>query len=380
MSLRLRLAIVTLVFWVTMDRIQEFDWDRGIYRAMMMLVVLATLPILVGLVRRSDRPIVSAKVSVVLAIICTGLLCWHFSWFGQRFARAHFIDIGSTTLSAVNALLHGSNPYSLPIDPVDLGPVPGRYYGYKYLPMMALTFLPLSAIWQERGILLTNLLLDLTTVTLIFQLSLRISKSQAAGLFAALLYLALPLVPVEIFKRGVTDLAAIVPLLVALLCLEKQPGWAGLFLGLSVSTKLLPGAVFIPCCIPSSRRERYFVGTALGLMPALVFLFISPSRLIDNTVLFNVNRAVDSTSWLYVVPPEWRSIATVLFILVVLSVTLYIWFGRPTIADRCGLGVVCILGAMFCGPIVHRNYQLWWLPMFVVLLGPAAFQRLKSRS
>jgi len=366
-----RLTIIAVVFWVVVILIQDLNWYDGIYRAILLVLVLLTTPVLIKLLRQPHQ-LAPRRVSVVLACVCTILLCWHFVRFAQKLPDPKLDDIATTTLSAVDAIQSGKNPYSLPIDPqVNIGSNPIRYQGYKYLPMMAVTYLPLGAIWRERGILVTNLILDLATVVLVFQLCSTIG-SRSAGLFAVVLYLMLPLVPIEIFKKGVTDLAATVPLLTAL-CL-KNPGYSGLFVGLSVSTKLLPGAVFIPCCLPSSGRGWYAAGVAIGLVPTLVFLALSPEALSDNIVLFNAKRPVDSTSWLYGMPPQLLLITTAVVAVALLGVTVYFWLNRPALADRCGIAVVCTIGTMLSGPINHRNYQLWWLPLFIVLLGAAAFQ------
>jgi len=375
-SFRSRLTIIGVVFWGMATLIQDLDWKRGIFRAIVLVLVLASTPVLVYLLRRPEQP-VPRRVCVVLAVCCAGLLCWHFLRFAQKLPEPNLYDFATTTLTAAEALLAGKNPYSLPIDlHAEIATDPMKYQGYKYLPMMILTYFPLGILWGERGILLTNFILDLATVVLVFRLSSRIG-SDAASWFAALLYLALPIVPLQIYKIGATELAAIVPLLIALLYLERRPGYSGLFVGLSISTKLLPGIVFIPCYLPFFHRGRYAAGIALGLVPTLVFFLLSPYNLIYNIVLFNANRPVDSTSWLHWATPEIHLLTTVVSALFILGVAVYVWYNRLTIADRCGLGVVCLLSVMLSSPIVHRNYQLWWLPFFAVLLGAAAFREFK---
>jgi hypothetical protein len=66
-------------------------------------------------------------------------------------------------------------------------------------------------------------------------------------------------------------------------------------------------------------------------------------------------------------------IVQAVFAFVWLGIATYVWFNRPTVAIRCGFGVICVLGTILSGPIDHRNYQLWWLPMFAVLLGLQPF-------
>jgi len=374
LSFRSRLSLISVVFWFMVSLIYDFNWKRGTYRAMMQVLVLLTIPVLMWLLRRPNQP-APHRVSRVLAVICIGLLCRHFVRFAHTFPNPALIDVPLTTLSAAATLLQGQNPYILPIDAA--AGIDPRYEGFKYLPMMAAIYLP-GSIWGQRGLLVTNLLLDLATVALVFRLSSRIG-GRGAGWFAALLYVMLPLVPIEIFSKGTTDLAATVPLLIALLYLETRPSLAGFCVGLSVSTKLFPGALFIPCCLPPSQRGRYAAGIGLGLVPTLVFLALSPQALIYNTVLFSFHRSTDSTSWLHTMPPEVHLLSTVVVAFALIGVAVYVWYKHPTITDRCGIGVSCLLGVILIGPSNHRNYQLWWLPLFAVLLGTAAF-RIPKRS
>ncbi len=244
-----QLTIAGALFWGIVRLVDYFDWDQGTKRAIMLGLVFLATPILVRLARRPTDWVPGA-LSIVLALACIALFSWHLLYFAQRFPEPHVIDIATTTLAAGDALRAGQNPYSLPVDPPAWAPDgPFSFNGYKYLPMMAVTFLPLGAVWRESGLLATNLLLDLAVVILLFLLGSRIG-TQVVGLFAAFLYLTLPVIPFEIFEQGVTDLAAVVPFLLALLCLEKRPWLAGLLVGLSLSMKLFPGSLFVLCCLP----------------------------------------------------------------------------------------------------------------------------------
>lgn len=442
-SLRLILPILTAVcilFWIAVYLIEQFDWDQGIGRAWITILVLVSVPSLIG-IGKSKKTDLSWKLSLislgilnsiiilnfidllqdhrnplkyglVLLIIlvglgihsllwkthilnrervsltipllfisgCTVYLIFHLISFARGFANPTVIDVGTTTLSAAKALWAGENPYTLPID-VDLNRPPNEliYQGYKYFPMMAITYLPLS--WMgDRGILTTNLLLDLLTVGLIFLLAYRIGGDRNTGLFACLLYLMLPLIPNEIFGKGVTDLAAVVPLLAGLLYCREKAGLSGFLIGLSVAMKLLPGLLFIPFCLPFHRRWRYVTGVCIGLLPVLIFLAASPIGLIGNTFFFNAQRSIDSTSWLFGLPTEIGSLARAICIVLLIGIALYTWFKQPTQLQRCAFGVIAILGVLLSGPINHRNYQLWWIPIFTVILGVTIFRSLTINS
>lgn len=369
---------IAIAYGVVVYLIEHFNWNQGRARALMLVLVLIATPILMRLSRKATAA-TPVALSRVLIAACAVALCLHLIHFIEFFHKPHLFDIATTTISAGKAIISGQNPYQLPINPEPTLPQGSLTYdGYKYLPMMAIIYLPLSAVLGDRGVLVTNLLLDLAVTGLVFQLSRR-AGTQTSGLFAALLYLMPLLVPRQLFHKGVTDLAAVLPLLLALLYLKRKPGLAGLWVGLSISTKLLPGILFLPCCLPQKSPPKlrwwYIAGVVLGLVPTLVFLVWSPIELFSNAVLFNAERPIDSTSWLFELPSFISWFVRLSFAAVIVGVAAYLWFNSPTVTIRCGLGAICILATILSGPIVHSNYQLWWLPMLAILLGGAAFRK-----
>jgi uncharacterized membrane protein len=164
-----------------------------------------------------------------------------------------------------------------------------------------------------------------------------------------------------------------VPLLAALLLVERNGALAGLCVGLSISAKLLPGALFLPCCLPAAPRARlgYGIGVAAGVLPILPFLMAEPRALLDNIVIFNLLRPADSTSWLFFAPPALATLAHLALGALLIASIVGVWRGAPRLAARCGLGATLILATLLAGPIAHHNYQLWWLPLMAALLGAA---------
>ena len=372
-------GVIAITYEVVAYLIEHFNWNQGRARAVMLVIVLIATLILLRLPPR--RALATTPIALsrrVLIAACAIALSLHLIHFIEFFHKPHLFDIATTTISAGEAIRSGQNPYQLPINPEPTLPQGSlNYNGYKYLPMMAVVYLPLSAVLGERGVLVTNLLLDLAVTGLVFQLTRRAGTHETSGLFAVLLYLMPLMVPRQLFHKGVTDLAAVVPLLVALLYLERKPSLAGLCVGLSISTKLLPGILFIPCCLPQKNPPKlrwwYAVGVVLGLLPTLVFLVWSPIDLFSNALLFNTQRPIDSTSWLFELPSFISWFIRVGFAAMILGVAAYVWFNKPTLIMRCGLGAICILATILSGPIVHSNYQLWWLPLLAILVERAAF-------
>ncbi len=275
------------------------------------------------------------------------------------------IDIAQTTLAAGKAVLAAKNPYSIPID---VNPAYPDYQGYKYLPLMFLTYLPLTSAIGPTGLRLTNLILDLTTAALVGLVARRQSGFEF-GILAATLYLMLPMLPRDLYMNGVTDLAAIVPLLIVMGLYQDRPGLAGAMVGLSVSAKLLPGLLFLLCWLPQMGRSRYVGGFLLGLIPALGFFLWAPADFVHNIVLFIANRPIDTTSWLYDAPNSAVTAARFALVIVIATVCYTVFWRSPQFLTRCALNIVCVAAALLAGPVVHNNYMLWWIPLFCILLG-----------
>lgn len=359
-----------LLFWLAIFLIQKLNWGLGGGRALVLLALLiAACCLTIGAQRAA--PAFSASGSRVIAAFVAVLVIAQIVYAAARLAHPHLIDVATTTLAAGKVLLAGGNPYLVPLDPRTAGDGMS-FAGYKYPPAMALAYLPLGAPLAERGVQLTNLLLQLGVVWAMIRVASEIG-SRLAGLIAAALYLSLPLLPFQLFAKGVTDLAAVLPLLIALVLSERHAVLAGLCVGLSLSAKPLPGALLVPICLPATGRARlsYGAGIALGLVPSLVYLAWSPAALWQNVVLFNLVRPIDSTSWLFLMPSAASVVLRAAWLALYLAVTAYVWRARPALAARCGLAVILMLATMLSGPASHDNYQLWWLPFFAVLLGLA---------
>jgi hypothetical protein len=228
--------------------------------------------------------------------------------------------------------------------------------------------------------------LQVTVALLIFFVVRSLAGSLAASLSLAF-YLWLPIVPRQLFGPGVTDYAAVVPLLAAFALGDRKPWLAGLLVGLSLSAKLVPAlplaAILAPAEYPWRRGagRRYWAGFVGGCLPSLVYLLWAPADLISNVLLFNLSRPVDSTSWLDGHPTWWRTAATVgLAGLFVVGAAIR-WLADPGRRGRALLIVVLTMGTTLLGPVNHGNYQLWWIPWLAIVLasGVAPFLAVRDR-
>lgn len=359
------------LFWWAVFLVQTLNWGAGAGKA------LALLALLIGalyLALRPSQPLQAAAAKPARALVALALLLLlaQLVYFGLRIAHPHLIDMATTTLDAGKAMIQGRNPYTMPIDTeaAGLGAAP-EFQGYKYLPLMPAVYLPLGLAWGARGVLATNLLLLLATLGLMQRLGSD-AASPRAGLVACLLYLAIPLAAQQVLVKGSTDLAAVAPLLLGYVLRERRPGWAGFCVGLSISAKLFPGVLFLPCLLPASwpERRRYAIGAVLGLLPILPYALASPAALYDNIVLFNAIRAPDSTSWL-ASAPDAAFAARSVFCTLFAGTAVYIWRRASSLSARAGLGAMLALGSILAGPAAHHNYHLWWLPFYCVTLAAA---------
>jgi Glycosyltransferase family 87 len=370
----LRVSIGTagaLLFWCAVLVLQQLNWGLGVWRAILLVAFLLSVPLLLIFgVASAPRPsgrvpkaLVGAGVLVILAQIV---------FFGVRVANPHLVDMATTTMSSSRAILNGQNPYVLAIDTGSPLAAETGFSGYKYLPMMALGYLPLTEALGSRGLLIMNLLLQFAVAGLLLRLGQRMATTES-GVLAAVVYLALPLVAMQVLAKGSTDLMTVAPLLLALLLLEQSPAAAGLCVGLSIASKLTPGLLFVPCLMPATRTERtrYALGLVVGWAPVLFFAFLSPAAFFKNILLFNLIRSPDSTSVLAMAPSGAAWFARGIFLVFAVAVTAYVARKAPTLRVHCGLGVILTLGAILCGPGAHQNYQLWWLPFYSLLVALA---------
>lgn len=339
----------------------------------MLIVIMLITPVLMRVVHQPVSAF-SKSLDRWLCWLCIGLFGWHSFSFTQHLISPNLIDIALSTIRAGNVLAQGENLYQHSVDIIGgelwNGIAPN---GYKYMPMMAIAYLPFHSLWGERGILVLNFLLDLSVAGLVYSLSSRWG-GRTVGLFSVFLYLMLPITLKELYSKGSTDLLTVVPLLSAMVCLDKYPTWAGLGVGLSMSCKLFPGALFVFSLLPATRRGSYGMGLILGLIPILIFIILSPLELLVNTVLFPSTRPPNSTSWMKDMPLEVRIGARIVLAAIILAISIWVWLKPSDAPDRCGLSVVLVIASMLSSPTAHRNYQLWWLPFAVILVSVATFR------
>lgn len=396
--------------WLLVRVVERADWGKGLgeVRALASLSLALTVTALFVWSEFRARSTATASSAATAAkaakaasdfashgLIRNGLL-WlaviFFSWHCGRLLNSlqepRINDVAGTTLQAARLLVHGKNPYAAAIDQVAIHGSGSRYGGFKYGPLMLAAYLPAVA-WPEpldqSVLLLINFVMDLLVIGLVYHLARQIA-GELAGKVAAVFFISLPIVPSELFGPGVTDFAAILPLLFAFMLPTRAFG-RGLLMGASASVKILPALLLLPIFAPqllnrfsrvqaSGRRRAwpFFAGLTLGLLPMLGFYLWAPSALIDNVFLFNLQRGVDGSSWSYGASADVRLWAKLTFVLCFSSAGFYLLCWRQLTASQWQILVALTTIILFeiSGPINHRNYQLWWLPLLSILVGVIA--------
>jgi Glycosyltransferase family 87 len=363
--------VAEVVFSLVVLAFQKVQRGWGWATLGLVCVVIAVLPALLAAARKEVDP-PSRATGRLLVYGCLIFAAAQLVFALAMLVKPKVFDIGETTLAAALAVIHGSNPYAAQIDTAAGGIADDRFHGYKYLPVMIMVYAPLCLAFGMRGIIVTNILLQAMTAAVIRSIA-AINGRRLAGLAAAMLYLSLPFVAHQIFTRGVTDLASVLPLLLALRYADERPTIAGVMVGLSIATKLVPGLVMLPCALPErGKRGRYLLGVMLGLLPILPFVATAPDAFFANVLLFNMVRPVDDTSWLFGLSTTVAATARIVAAGVLLAVTLRVWRRPPGLDERCGLAALATLAVFAVGPGMHHNYYLWFLPFLAILGGRAA--------
>ena len=366
-----RLVIAEILFSLAVLALQEVPRGHGGWTLAGVAILLVLIPVLTRIGERGRSPPgLAARRGITAALALFALLQVGFAIL--RTVKPKVLDIATTTVAALAALAHGSNPYALPVDPL-AGGIDGAsaaFHGYKYLPVLLAVYAPLALPWAERGIVLTNLVLQGAVAWALARLA---GRGAVAGLAAAALYLSLPFPAYQTLARGANDLVPVLGLLLALLAVERRPFWAGVLIGLSIAAKPMPGAAALLCLVPAAdMRRKYFVGVAAGLLPIVPFALTAPDAFWSNIVLFNALRPTDDTSWLYGLPGWIALAARAMAAAALIVIWLRAWRAPVRREWRLGMAAAAILVVFAVAPDMHHNYYLWFIPLFAVMAARAA--------
>jgi hypothetical protein len=274
--------------------------------------------------------------------------------------------------------------------------------GYKYGPLMALTYAPFVHELRERGLYVVNLAFWLAQCALVFLLARAAYPDLRSAPWRALLILLLPLaVPgaaflptlqigssgdihqlsppepntfvLELTRRCSNDIIPVVLALAATwLAARRRSRAAGVLLGLSLGAKHLPG-LLLCLLLPGLQGVR---GRALALATLatttlcyLPFFVWAPREMFANLVLFSVVRPTNSSSIRASLPASLESLITCaqLGLCAVLALQFY-RRGQRDLGALLRAGALLCMGFVALNKVVHGNYLLWLQPLLALAL------------
>jgi hypothetical protein len=328
------------------------------------LVIVLIVVLVIGSLRYGEERHALGRLrgERILLRILAGLAALQFLFALVALWHPDLGPMATTTLSAARILVSGGNPYAEPADPLFEGPLIAE--GYKLPPATAVGFLPLGLLFGPRGIVLTNLLVQLGVAALVFAIARGEDKDerhQTDGVLAAILYLALPVVPVELFLDGAPELVAVLGTLAAIFLADRRPFHAGLAAGLSCASGLMPGAAILPLCLPSTteRREGFLMGLLLGLSPILLYFLRGPEPFLLNVFTIGPVGGIRGTGLGPMAAALVETIAGLLWV----GLGALAWYRPLELEQRSGLAAVAVLSAVLFLPGGRSAEILWWLPL-----------------
>ena len=447
-------ALVALVP-VLLLVIRYFSWGAGPLR-------LLTYALLFGFVALATtrRSYLSSVWEVGsrhwgLAWLAGGLLLLHCVQFGLDIQRGGICltDMGRPSICAAEWLRRGMNPWSecapqltaaerraLPandtyseclkqdacIDRKAGGTYRGWTHhgpgldfmdGYKYGPITALVYAPLTHVLRERGLFVVNFLFWLAHAGLLWALARVAYPVQRAAPWRSLIGWLLPLVlpmswvlpnlqvtafggqfnlspperdtfVLELTRRCSNDIIPVVLGLAALYCAARRRApMAGIFLGLSLGAKPLPGlllCLLLPG-LTEGRALRLLLWAALtATLCYLPFFAWAPREMIANLVLFSLLRPTNSSSIRAYLPADWEGAVSALQLLMCLVLVVSFYRAGPRdLARLLRSSALLCLSFVALNKVVHGNYLLWLQPLLALALGGLPFRpptRVRARA
>jgi hypothetical protein len=328
---------------------------------------------------------------VVALVVVLGLGALHVSDLGSKLGSEEYrnkgLDIGINTRVAGEHFARGDNPYrkrsqvlyqisagedvTVTDGLVEMFGVPYSY-GYPYFPAMFLTFAPFQ--WAQSGLHSIRLGNGLVLAMCLLAMGLLIPRlvpnrrlALVGTLLSATTLLGAGALRTELYTAVVTDLAIGMWALLGYAALAwKRPGWSGVFFGVTLACKLLPGPLLVvPAVIWMWRRPGWgalVLGTVAGAGAILApYLIWDAERLLSSTILFYmVNHAGgDDTSLWFALPAviqPWFQAAGL--VLVAGTVAAAVPARRGSLLAPLTVGFLAYLAFIAFNRMTHLNY-LW---------------------
>ncbi len=400
-------AIAVVVWIVALDFVFTHTWGWGVETSALLLV-LAAISIgiweLPELPRRAFRGRTTAAVLCTLAIVISG---YQLRTGVRSVLRSNPPGLGDMAVTVRNAIRRlfdeRTNPYATrtvdgcrdirgrPHATIDAsGQVRlfgVRYdYGFPYFPGYIFTYWPFEWLFHDaRGLVVANLFWIVLSIFGMF-LWLGERRTGLAGL-AAILFSANPTYQRELYDYVVPDLVLGVYLLAALVLVERRrPFAAGVAMGLSQASKLLPAPFFLlPLLfvLDGPRRRWLLAGYAtVALAFLLPFAAVDPAHFFSATILFYLSNHAggDNTAGWFFAPNRFQPWFLGLGYLATAAVWLFFSRRCRTATHAASVGFGTWLMFMAFSKMIHLNYIWGGLAPGCVGLAAATWRRDGFRS
>jgi len=288
-------------------------------------------------------------------------------WFFYDVDKEEFLYEGQSTVNAANNFFKLQlNPYATKTDQdVDVE----EFAGYKYMPLMFFIYAPLSIPLGKTGIFFTNIIFYIGTLIISLLLIKKVYKSKYVIKKYIFFFLACYILTFELFYQGVNDIIPIFFILCSILFFVKSKKiLSGIFLGLSISTKIFPG-IFLLIMFLLGKKFRSALSSlaviAIAVIPFLLWNFLA---FFVNIIYFNVIRLPNPSSIFYFMPYFIQKIWIFVLILI-LGFLFYRWY----ISDKSVHNIIyyfIMISTTFLlmNKVTHRNYLIWVLPFFFIFI------------
>ncbi|MBF0315535.1 MAG: DUF2029 domain-containing protein [Oligoflexia bacterium] len=305
-------------------------------------------------------------------IIMIVLLCFRLIHFAARYAKptTHIEDVAILNYDAVQELFRAHrNPYAGEFDPYPVDRSDGtivHYPGYKYPPLQLVYYAPFMLLLGIKGVFVANLFCYLMLVFIIYALLSRRGLPIHASL-AAIAFLSTDFLFTLSFNKGTNDLPGTLFAFLAFASARSSSATttSGIFLGLSLLMKQLPGGLLALIFLLKRQWHLLIVATLLFCIAILPFLlFTDPYYFYRQVVEFVFVRPARETSWLLHLSPWWQKLVQLLGIVTIATLAL----SKQTKKQLgvWGLATLAITLFLLTSKMAPSHYFVWALPFTVM--------------
>lgn len=431
------ISFIALITWASftiyiLNLFYHYDWGYGVLRGLLLLILFFLIIAFEKVVRHKKFLLLNKKYLEVVGkiTIIAGVLIYISIgtkvFLNIRKSSEIPLDQGQNSYRATQTLLQLKNPYSTSqiLDPVSYkylrkkyksydfcfashvenfeirwkeGRIdnPSRFFpnkeldgcqkiskdftnlGYKYGPLLLLTYLPFFLVFGKAGISIAH---SIYLIILVF-IIIKYYRSSHSNPFSLIITVAILFIPyhlrINVFQNSASDLLPVLFLVACLYYLKKKNYlMTGIFSGLSISTKFLPGILTLPLFLSSSKSRKGIPALliAWGLINSSFFLW-SPTGYLNNLVLFNFKRPTDSTSLMHYLSSTQGKI--LIFLVILALIFFFNRLIRKNTHPRSLQFIIIESILLFSiSKVFHNNYLVWILP----IIGMYTISLLKNKA